>query len=175
MKKPYTWPARPEKFRQDPKMKYVRKFRIYPSFMFHRLDTWLSQKSLMGLHLVDSNLISFLFEQGPAREVVYFTYEPSGSRNGDWKYSIPFRYPRLDQTYGVKKKKSKLNRNQAKWYRTIEIDTQRIDVQNDIAYQELVLDRNKLYKKRAIRNLMIFIAFIAFFLGLFLLEKYVNI
>ena len=171
MKKKYTWLTKLEKFQKDPKKKYFRKFRIYPSFMYHRLDKWLNKMSLKGFHLVDSNLISFLFEQGPQKDIVYFTYEAGGVRKDDAKYSIPLRYPFPIQTYGVKKKYSKLNRNEAKSYLTIEIDTQKIDIENDVGYKELINDRNRLYRKRAIRNTIIFFTIILLCIVCVILKK----
>ena len=49
------------------------------------------------------------------------------------------------------------NKNQSKTYLTVEIDTQKIDIENDVGYKELISDRNKLYNKRAIRNGFIFL------------------
>ena len=171
LKKKYTWLTKLEKFQKDPKKKYFRKFRIYPSFMYHRLDKWLNKMSLKGFHLVDSNLISFLFEQGPKKDIVYFTYTAGGFRNDDGNYSIPLRYPFLIKTYGVKKKYSKLNRNEAKSYLTIEIDTQKIDIENDVGYKELINDRNRLYRKRAIRNTIIFFTIILLCIVRVILKK----
>ena len=143
------------KFFRDPSKKYVRKFRLYPSFLYNKLDKWLNQMSLSGWHLVDSNPFSFLFEQGNPENKIYFTYEASGAGNDAGKYSIPLRYPFLDKSYGVKTKHSKLNKNRRKTYLTVEIDTQKIDVENNIGYKELVNDRNRLYNKLAIRNALI--------------------
>ena len=148
------------KFFRDPSKKYVRKFRFYPSFLYNKLDKWLNQMSLLGWHLVDSNPISFLFEQGNPEDKIYFTYEAGGVRNDAGKYSIPLRYPFLDKTYGVKSKYSKLNKNRRKTYLTVEIDTQKIDIQNDVGYKELISDRNRLYRKLAIRNAIIFLVLI---------------
>ena len=75
--------------------------------------------------------------------------------NDAGKYSIPLRYPFLDKTYGVKPKYSKLNSNQAKTYLTLEIDTQKVDTQNDVGYKELLKDRDMLYSKLAIRNALV--------------------
>ena len=144
-------------FVKDPSKKYIRKFRIYPSFAYNRLDKWLNRMSNSGFHLVDSNLISFLFECGECKNKVYFTYDAGCWRNDDGKYSIPLRYPFLEKTYGVKPKYSKLNKNQSKAYLTVEIDAQRIDIKNDVGYKELINDRNKLYNKRAIKNGFIFL------------------
>ena len=144
-------------FVKDPSKKYVRKFRICPAFAYNSLDKWLNKMSTLGFHLVDSNLVSFLFECGEPKNKIYFTYDSGGGRNDAGKYSIPLRYPFLEKTYGVKPKYSKLNKNQSKTYLTVEIDTQRIDIKNHVGYKELVNDRNELYKKRAIRNTFIFL------------------
>ena len=156
LKKIYTWLSNLKKFEKDPSKKYIRKFRIYPSFMYHRLDKWLSKMSLLGWHLVDSNLISFLFEQGPPRKSVYFTYVVSSGRKDSGKYDITLRHPFIDKTYGVKNKYSKLNSNKSKSYLTLEIDTEKIDIENDESYSELISDRNSLNKKLAIRNFILF-------------------
>ena len=105
------------------------------------------------------------------KDIVYFTYEAGGFRNDDGKYSIPLRYPFLIKTYGVKKKYSKLNRNEAKSYLTIEIDTQKIDIENDVGYKELINDRNRLYRKRAIRNTIIFFTIILLCIVCVILKK----
>lgn len=143
-------------FVKDPSKTYIRRFRIYPSFAYNSLDKWLNKMSNLGFHLVDSNLISFLFECGEPKNKVYFTYDAGSGRN-DEKYSIPLRYPFLEKTYGVKSKYSKLNKNQSKTYLTVEIDTHRIDIENDVGYKELINDRNNLYNRRAIRNVFIFL------------------
>ena len=143
------------RFIKDTSKKYTRKFRLYPSFAYKRLDKWLNKMSLSGWHLVDSNLVSFLFEYGTPQNKVYFTYDAGWGLNDVGKYSIPLRYPFLDKTYGVKPKYSKLNSNQAKTYLTLEIDTQKVDTQNDVGYKELLMDRDMLYSKLAIRNALV--------------------
>ncbi|MBO5395631.1 MAG: DUF2812 domain-containing protein [Clostridia bacterium] len=145
------------RFIKDPSKKYIRKIRIYPSFAYKSLDKWLNKMSNSGWHLVDSNLISFLFECGEPENKIYFTYNAGWARNDSGKYSIPLRYPFLEKTYGIKPKYSKLNKNQSKTYLTLEIDTQKIDTENNAGYRELINDRNKLYSKLAIRNTIIFV------------------
>ncbi|MBR2965364.1 MAG: DUF2812 domain-containing protein [Clostridia bacterium] len=147
-------------FSKDSNKKYSRKIRFYPSFMYSKLDKWLKKMSLSGWHLVDSNVFSFLFEQGNAEEKTYFTYKVGGGHNDDGKYSIPLRYPFLEKTYGVSKKQSKLNKNESKTYLTLEIDTDKIDTENDVGYKELINNRDKLYKKLAVRNLFILLELI---------------
>ncbi len=159
-----------QNFTKNPAKKYIRKFRFYPSFLYKNLDKWLSKMGSSGWHLVDSNLISFLFEQGEQKNKVYFTYNSGWAKNDSGKYSIPLRYPFLEKTYGVKKKYSKLNKNQAKKYLTVEIDTERINIENDIGYRELVDDRNRLYKKLAIRNTIIFFTVVLICFGLMILK-----
>ena len=156
MQKKRTCLTNPERFQKDPSKKYIRRFRFYPSFMYQYLDNWLSKMSRRGWHLVHSNMVSFLFEQDHPEEKLYFTYEADGFRNDSGQYSIPLRYPFLEKTYGITKKYSKLNKNESKAYLTIEIDTERIDTENDISYKELLSDRNRLYKRRAIRNAVVF-------------------
>ena len=143
------------RFAKNPSKKYVRKFRLYLPFAYKNLDKWLNKMSLSGCHVVDSNFISFLFECGEPQNKIYFTYNAGWGRNDAGKYSIPLRYPFLEKTYGMKPKYSKLNKNQSKTYLTVEIDTQKIDVENNIGYKELVNDRNRLYNKLAIRNALI--------------------
>lgn len=151
--------------------KYIRKFRFYPSFLYNKLDKWLNQMSLSGWHLIDSNPISFLFEQGDPENKIYFTYEAGSTRNDDGKYSIPLRYPLLDKTYGVKNKYSKLNKNRKKSYLTVEIDTQKIDINNDVGYKELVNDRNRLYRNLAIRNAIILLVLVVACITCVILKK----
>ena len=151
--------------------KYIRKFRFYPSFLYNKLDKWLNQMSLSGWHLIDSNPISFLFEQGEPENKIYFTYEAGGTRNDDGKYSIPLRYPLLDKTYGVKSKYSKLNKNRKKSYLTVEIDTRKIDINNDVGYKELVNDRDRLYRNLAIRNAIILLVLVIACITCVILKK----
>jgi len=157
------------RFRKDSSKKYIRKFRIYPSFLYKNLDKWLNKMSLSGYHLVDSNFASFLFECGEPQSKIYFTYNSGWGRNDSGKYSIPLRYPFLEKTYGVKPKHSELNSNRSKAYYTLEIDTQKIDVNSDVGYKELITDRNRLYTRLAIRDgailfTTLLICFLAFLL-----------
>ena len=117
-------------FKKDPRKEYMRKYRIYPICMYSRLDRWLKKMSLLGWHIVHSGLFSFLFEKGEPAEKEYFTYYTTAPY--DAKYSILSRYPFLEKTYGVKKKKSKINSNESKIYLTVEVDLKRIDIQNNI-------------------------------------------
>ncbi len=120
---------------------------------------------------MDSNPVSFLFEQGNPENKIYFTYEAGGIRNDASKYSIPLRYPFLDKTYGVKSNHSKLDKNRRKTYLTVEIDTQKIDIKNDVGYKELISDRNRLYRKLAIRNAIIFLVFVILCITCVILKK----
>ncbi len=147
-------------FIKDPTKKYIRKIRFYPAFMYSKLDKWLNKMSLSGWHLVDSNIISFLFEQGEPKNKIYFTYNSGWARNDSGEYSIPLRYPFLEKTYGVKAKYSKLNKNKNKLYSTVEIDTDKIDIENDVGYKELISDRDELYTKLAIRSVVAFLVII---------------
>lgn len=138
------------------KSKIIRKFRYYPDCFFFMLDTWLKRMSQNGYHLVDYGIITYIFEKGNPENREYFTY--SCDRIGEGKYSISLRYPNLEKTYGVKRKKSKLNKaNVTKGVTVLEVDIDRILTTSDIGYRELVKDRNKLYFIRAIRNSAIFL------------------
>ncbi len=157
---------RRKKFRREQGKQYVKKFRIYPSFLYCRLDKWLKSMSLKGWHIVHCGLLFFWFEKGEPAEKEYFTY---GLVTHEGKYSISLQYPLLEKTYGVKKKKSKINSNETKTYQIVEIDLGRIDVQNDIGYKELISDRNRLYMRHSLRTFGIILAVAAVLIALRLL------
>ena len=138
-----------KEIRLDPKKTYMKKFRIYPPFLYYRLDRWLSKMSENGWHIVHCGWFMFWFEQGEPLKKEYFTY---GLSTQEGKYLISLRYPFLEETYGVKKKKSKINSDEKKGYRIVEIDLKRIDTKNDTGYKELVSDRNRLYLFHFIRD-----------------------
>ena len=147
-----------EIFHKNPNKHYVRKIRLYPPFLYFALDTWLHKMSQKGWHIVDCSVITYLFEKGPAQEKEYFTYAAGGSgRNDGGYFNISLRYPFLEKTYGVKKKNSKINANNRKTHRIIEIDTKRIDIKNDAGFCELRKDRNKLHALEAVRDAAIII------------------
>ena len=141
-------------FQMDPRKKYIKKFRIYPYFLYSRLDRWLKSMSANGWHIVHCGWFMFWFEQGEPLRKEYFTY---GLSTQEGKYSLSLRYPFLEKTYGVKVKKSRINSNEKRGYRIIEIDLQRIDTKKDIAYKELVSDRNRLYWLHFARTLALFL------------------
>ena len=170
MSKEHTLFGKPQKFQKDPSKTYIRKFRFFPCFAYAKLDAWLHSMSLLGWHLVDSNMISFLFELGAPKDKTYFTYTQMPREGG--AYSIGLLYPGLEKTYGVKKKYSKLNKNEAKAYTTIEIDTKKIDIENHIGYKELVSDRNRLYKKLAIRNAIVIFVWLLVFIIAMVLDRF---
>ena len=76
------------RFIKDASKEYTRKFRLYPSFAYKRLDKWLNKMSLSGWHLVDSNLVSFLFEYGTPQNKVYFTYDAGWGLNDAGKTNL---------------------------------------------------------------------------------------
>ena len=138
-----------------------KKFRIYFSFSYFLLDKWLKKMSANGWHVVDCSFCIFYFEQGEPAEKEYFTY---GLPANEGYYSIELRYPFLEKTYGVSKKKSKINGNTAKAYNIVEIDTKRIDIKRNAGYKELVFDRNKLYGMYSIRYFAVLIVVIVAFI-----------
>ena len=133
----------------------LRKIRIYPPALYYRLEKWLKNMSLRGWHLVSRKYgILYMFEQGRREEKEYFVWDATAT--GEGKYSIEMRYPFLEKTYGVKKSKSKLNANTLATFGTIiEVDTKKIDIQTNIGYQELKSDRNRLYRQRFFRKVII--------------------
>lgn len=150
---------------QSSDSKYLKKFRVYPIFFYNRLDKWLKLMSKKGWHIVHCNIFSFLFEKGMPEEKEYFTY---GIFSQEGKYDIKLRFPFLEKKYGVEKNKSKINSNNQKTYNILEIDLNKIDVQNDIAYKELVSTRNSLYLRYSIRNFIILLMALIFLAFLFI-------
>ena len=62
------------------------------------------------------------------------------------------RYPFLEQTYGVKKKYSPLNKNQDKTHCIIEPDPPKM---KSIGYREMLHDRNRLYALRTLIYILV--------------------
>lgn len=151
-----------------PRKQYHKVFRIYPVFLYHRLDRWLKLMSEKGWHIAHCSLFFFFFEKGQPSTKEYFTY---GLSTQEGKYSISLRHPFLEKKYGLEKNKSIINANKAKSYQIVEIDTEKIDVINDVGYRELVKDRNRLYLIYSIRNLCIvlFCAILCALLFIFLI------
>jgi hypothetical protein len=119
--------------------------------------------SSKGWHIIDCKIgILYYFEKGKPQEKEYFVWDPTYT--GEGKYSIPMRYPFLKKTYGVKGKHSKLNQN--KYLNIIELDTHKIDINNDISYLELKNERNKLYVLCFVRNFLILSIPILLFLAI---------
>lgn len=130
------------------------KYRFYPSFMYHRLDLWLKKMSLSGWHIVNCGFVTFYFEKGSCKEREYFTYaEPLIN---EAQFSILLRHPNLENKYGVKKSKSKINSNEKKFHNIIEIDTKKIERESK-AYLTLIKDRNRLCLKAFLRGLIAFL------------------
>ena len=142
-------------FKKDPRKEYMRKVRFYPYFLYNRLDRWLKSMSAEGWHIVYCGIFSFWFERGDPEIREYFTY---GLSTHEGKYSISLRYPNLEKTYGLKNKKSAINSSRTKQYEIVEIDTRKIDIKNDVGYNELINDRDRLYRGYFIRNLCVFLS-----------------
>lgn len=135
--------------KKDNNPQIIKRFRIYPTFLYSKLDKWLKRMSSEGWNIIDCGMFTFTFEKGNSEEKEYFTY---GLSTQEGKYSISLRHPFLEKKYGVPKKKSRINSNEKKKHQIVEIDTKTIDVNNDIGYRELVNDRNRLYLRYFIRN-----------------------
>ena len=97
--------------------------------------------SAEGWHIVHCGIFFFVFEKGEPKNKEYFTYGLSAQEG---KYNIELMHPFLEKRYGVKAKRSKINANRSKSLQIVEIDTDKIDVNNDIGYKELISDRNSL-------------------------------
>lgn len=156
--------SRKKKFNEYSNNEYAKKIRFYPTFLYFLLDKWLKKMSAQGWHIVHCGIFTFWFEKGKPSEKEYFTY---GLSTQEGKYSVSLRYPYLKKTYGVDKKKSVINANENKAHQIVEIDIQRIDVEKDIGYKELIRDRNRLYMAYFLRNLLLCLSVFAIFLILF--------
>lgn len=141
-----------KRYQANSKKQYLRKIRIYPYFLYMYLDKWLQDMSSKGWHIIHCGMFSFWFEKGDPKNKEYFTY---GCYTHEGKYSFELRYPFLEKTYGMKEKKSKINSNKNKTHTIIEIDLNRIDIENNVGYKEMISDRNRLYLKLFIRDVSI--------------------
>ena len=133
------------------KKKYIKKNRLYPYFLYFRLDKWLTKMSLVGLHIVDCKLMSFYFERGEPKKTEYFTYLIP-SQEG--KYNIMLRHPFFEKKYGVSKNISKINANKHKRLQILEIDLNKVRGEQCTGYIELLHDRNKLYWIYFVKNVL---------------------
>ena len=155
-----------KRFNPDPRRQYKKVARIYPYFLYRLLDKWLKEMSKKGWHIVHSSLFFFWFEKGKPEQKEYFTY---GLHSQKGKYDLLLLHPSLQKKYGVKEKKSIVNANESKVYKTIEIDTEKIDVETDVGYKELINDRNRLYLRHFFVNSSLLLISIAVFVVLLLL------
>ena len=137
-------------------IKYLKKYRFYPLFMYNKLDKWLAEMSRNGWHIVHCNIFTFWFEHGNPANKEYFTYAEFSQKG---KYSITLLHPFFERRYGLKTSKSKINSNHYKKYEILEIDTDKVDTRNDVGYNELLNDRNRLYFKYLTRNISAIIIF----------------
>ncbi len=136
-------------FHKDTTKRSMKKIRFFPIFMYNKLDNWLSEMSLKGWHITHCSMFVFYFEYGKPLKKRYFTY---AEFSRETKYSLTLQHPFLEKRYGLTPSQSKINSNKSKKYQIIEIDTRRIDVQNDIGFIELVNDRNHQYFRYSLRN-----------------------
>ena len=143
-----------KKVKSDCKKQYIKKVRFFPVCMFSHRDRWLKMMSKKGWHIVRYGTLLYEFERGCPCEREYFSY---GVFTQEGKYNILLRYPFLEKTYGAKKK-SRLNSSWIAAYRIIEIDINKIDIQENVGYRELVKERNELYIKYCFRNFAILLS-----------------
>lgn len=139
----------------------IKRVFLCPACLYSFLENWLKKMSLRGWHLVQRKLrCIYFFEQGDVMEKEYFVWDPTYT--GEGKYSIGMRYPSIMKTYGVHKKKSKLNYYSSQKHDTIiEVDIKKI---SNLDFLELKNDRNRLYALRFIRNLLIIVILTVAFL-----------
>lgn len=136
-----------------------------PQHLYFQVEEWLTEMSLQGWHLVARDGIAYTFEKGDPQYKEYFIWELGYTRESR-KYDIPYQYPCLEKTFGVSLKKSKLNKySKEKCGLAIEIDLDKInnDPELKVAYQELKLYRNRMYRKRALGYWLGILTFILLF------------
>lgn len=133
--------------------------RIYPPVVYFLLEKWLKKMSTKGLHLVNCNFgIIYRFEKGIPEEKEYFVWDTT--RTGEGKYSIELRYPLLRKEFGVKEKRSKLNKNSSrKHFNIIEVDKTKLNTEQNLFFSYLRKERNRLYLLRFV-NMLIVVAFL---------------
>ena len=136
---------------------------LCPSSLYFLLERWLTKMSIKAWHLISrKHGFLYLFEKGEPKKKEYFIWD--STHTGEAKYSINLRYPSLMKTYGVEKKRSKLNKNSIATFDTImEVDTNKI-TEKKLYFKELKCDRNRLYAIRGVRNLFLAIIIIVFFI-----------
>ena len=128
-----------KRFQFDSQKEYLKRFRIYPIFLYKRLDKWLKSMSLKGWHIVHCGVFIFYFERGLPTAKEYFSYYLIPNEG---KYCIMLRHPFFEKKYGLKK--AKINMNERKYHKILEIDCKKIDVERDVGYRELISDRDRL-------------------------------
>lgn len=146
----------------------IIKYRFYPSYRYNKLELWLKDMSNSGWMLVNYGFFKYEFQKCNNIERIYFVYNYGGFRNDDGQYSIMLRYPRLKEQYGVSAHRSLLNKNNRSrfFYKTIiELDPQKVDN----SFYEIVDERNKLYIKQLIMNVIYILLIICCYLIIVLL------
>lgn len=156
---------------KKPKKQYIKKHRFYLSFFYPRLDKWLKRMSLCGFHIVHCGLFTFWFEVGVSLQKEYFTFSEVLNEG---KYSILLRHPCFQEKYGVTKNKSTINANRSKAYQIVEIDLEKINVESDVGYKELVRDRNVICRQYGLRNICLLL-FVGLLLGVLSFLGYINL
>lgn len=146
----------------------IIKYRFYLSYRYNKLELWLKDMSDSGWMLINYGFLKYEFQKCNNIERIYFVYNCGGFRNDDGQYSIMLRYPRLKEQYGVSARRSLLNKNNRSrfFYKTIiELDPQKVDN----SFYEIVDERNKLYIKQLIMNVIYILLIICCYLIIVLL------
>lgn len=136
-------------------MKKIIKYKFYPSFRYRKLELWLKEMSEQGLCLIDYGFLKYVFKESEVSSRIYFVFNCGGVHKDEGKYSILLKYPLLEKEYGLSSHRSFLNKNmknKIKHKNILEIDSDKL---ND-GFYELVAERDKLYLKRTIKNIIVF-------------------
>jgi len=141
----------------------IIKYRWYPSYRYNKLELWLKDMSDSGWMLVNYGSLKYEFKKCNNVERIYFAYNCGGFRNEDGQYSVMLRYPLLKEQYGISTRRSLLNKNNRSrfFYKTIiELDPQKVDD----GFYEIIDQRNKLYIKQLIMNVIYMLLIICCYL-----------
>lgn len=136
-------------------MKKIMRYKFYPSFRYRKLELWLKEMSEKGFYLIDYGFLKYVFKESEISSRIYFVFNCGGVHKDEGKYSILLKYPLLKKEYGLSSHRSFLNknmRNKIKHKNIVEIDPTKL---ND-GFYELITERNKLYLKRTIKNIIAF-------------------
>ena len=126
-----------------------------PAFLYPKIEAYLQKMSSRGWMLISYSPCFLLFEKAVPKNTRYFLWHGGGHLKSDGKFDLNLRYSDIAKTFGVPRSHSKLNtfsRRTPAFLRIIEVKPQPDDPE---AYEELIRDRNRLYRLETLRNCMI--------------------